>query len=189
MESIELLVNEHKYIKRVLAVARKLSLNILERDEVDVDAFYMIIDFVRNYADKHHHSKEEDILFRKMTEELGAEVEAGPIAKMLNEHQMGRMFMQKLENALLDYKNGDQESRLDIIANTIAYADMLFHHIDKEDEAVYVYGEESLSDKNLEQVRDLVNKVEAEASEKGIQDKYVTMVKELESRLKVKSSL
>ncbi|MFW6287848.1 MAG: hemerythrin domain-containing protein [bacterium] len=183
MESIELLVNEHKYIKRVLAVARKLSLNILEKGEVDVDAFYMIIDFVRNYADSHHHSKEEDILFKKMTEELGAEVETGPIAKMLNEHQMGRMFMQKLENALLEYKNGSQEARLDIIANSVAYADMLYHHIDKEDEAVYVYGKETLSNEAIDEVKQLVKEVETMASEKGIQDKYITMVNELEGRV------
>ncbi|MFW5981292.1 MAG: hemerythrin domain-containing protein [bacterium] len=183
MKSIDLMIEEHRYIKKVLAVARKLSLNILEKNEVDVEAFYMIIDFVRNYADSHHHSKEEDILFKKMTEELGVEVETGPIAKMLNEHQMGRMFMQKLENALQDYKTGEQEARLDIIANTVAYADMLYHHIDKEDEAVYVYGRETLSEEALDEVEYLVKELEAKADEEGVQEKYIDIVNELESRV------
>lgn len=178
------MVNEHKYIKRVLVVIRKLSLNMLETGEVDTDAFYKIIDFVRNYADSHHHSKEEDILFVKMTEELGVEVETGPIAKMLNEHQLGRMFMQKLENALQEFEEGNDEARIDIIANSVAYADMLFNHIDKEDEAVYVYGEENLSEKSLKELSQGVKKVEEEARKQGLQDKYIGIVEELESRVR-----
>ncbi|MFP4016651.1 MAG: hemerythrin domain-containing protein [Halanaerobiales bacterium] len=184
MDSIELLVEEHKNIKRVLVVIRKLAIKILDTGEVDTEAYYKIIDFVRNYADKHHHNKEEDILFKKMTEELGKEVEEGPIAKMLNEHQMGRMFMQKLENALDEFKQqSSNDSKIDIIANSVAYADMLFHHIDKEDEAVYVYGRTNLSSEAIAEVEKEVQGVEESAASTGLQDKYTAMVEELGSRV------
>ena len=38
--------------------------------EFDVEDITRIIDFVRTYADKHHHGKEEDILFATMNQEL-----------------------------------------------------------------------------------------------------------------------
>ncbi|MFP4661524.1 MAG: hemerythrin domain-containing protein [Halanaerobiales bacterium] len=185
MDSIELMVEEHRNIKRVLMVIRKLALKILDIGEVDSEAYYKIIDFVRNYADKHHHSKEEDILFKKMIEELGTDVEEGPIANMLNEHQMGRMFMQKLENALEEYKQqGSEGAKIDIIANSVAYADMLYHHIDKEDEAVYVYGKANLSKEGMEAVKKEVQNVEKSAAKNGVQDKYIAIVEELELRVK-----
>ena len=37
----------------------------MTNSEYDIDDFPRIIDFVRTYADKHHHGKEEDILFRR----------------------------------------------------------------------------------------------------------------------------
>lgn len=66
MNCIELMVEEHKYIKRVLAVIRKYCYRILNGETVQYEGFYKIIDFVRNYADKHHHGKEETMLFNRI---------------------------------------------------------------------------------------------------------------------------
>ncbi len=71
MNAIDLMVEEHKLIKRMLAVTRKFSIKVLNNEEVDYNDFNKVIDFVRNFADKHHHSKEEVILFKKMGEVLG----------------------------------------------------------------------------------------------------------------------
>jgi hemerythrin-like domain-containing protein len=65
MNSIALMMDEHKYIKRGLVVIRKMCIAILKGDEVAFEDFNKIIEFVRNYADKHHHNKEEEILFKK----------------------------------------------------------------------------------------------------------------------------
>lgn len=65
LNAISSMVDEHKNIKKVLKVIRKLCIKILNGEDVNFDAFYKIIDSVRNYADKHHHNKEEDIFFKK----------------------------------------------------------------------------------------------------------------------------
>ncbi|TDX51626.1 hemerythrin domain-containing protein [Orenia marismortui] len=184
MKAIKLLVEEHKNIKRVLAVARKLSLNVLEKDEVDFQSFYDIIDVVRNYADKHHHSKEEKILFKKMSEELGEPLASGPITAMFSEHDLGRLFIYNLEAALEKVKEGDQEAKLDIIANTIAYTDLLHRHIDKEDNTIYTFGENNLTEESLVEVEEECNRVEENAAKEGIQDKYLTLISDLEKRVK-----
>lgn len=179
MESIDLLMAEHKNIKRVLKSIRKLAFKVLEDNEVKTEAFYKVIDFVREYADKHHHSKEEDILFKKMEEELEEDI-LTPIEAMTNEHQMGRMLMQKLELALKEYENGNNRARLDIIANPVVYADMLEHHIDKEDEAIYLYAEANLSEKAISEIKSRVQDIEKKAEDKGVQSKYENMIQQIE---------
>ncbi len=57
MKAIEIMNEEHKYIIRMLQVIRKYYFKILNGEEVIYEDFYKIIDFVRNYADNHHHKK------------------------------------------------------------------------------------------------------------------------------------
>ncbi|MFW6035474.1 MAG: hemerythrin domain-containing protein [Halothermotrichaceae bacterium] len=182
MNSIELMMEEHRQIKKVLKIIRKLALRILDEDIVEVEAFYDIIDFVRNYADKHHHSKEEDVLFNKMENEFEEDIMT-PINAMINEHELGRMFMQKLELSLKDYKQGLNNVRVDIIANSVAYADMLIHHIDKEDKAIYVYGKMNLSEMSKDYIEKMVKKLEQEAEKEGIQHKYMKLIEKLDNKV------
>lgn len=93
MNAIELMIEEHKNIKRMLKVIRGYCYKVLKNENVDYNDFYKIIDFVRNYADKHHHSKEENILFTIMDRQFNM-IKSGPIMGMLIEHDMGRLYMQ-----------------------------------------------------------------------------------------------
>jgi hemerythrin-like domain-containing protein len=71
MRSIDILIDEHKYIKRMLSVVRKACYKIVKGEEINYEDFYSIIDFIRNFADKHHHGKEEQLLFNRMVDEIG----------------------------------------------------------------------------------------------------------------------
>jgi hemerythrin-like domain-containing protein len=182
MDSIELMVSEHKNIKRMLKVVRAICIKVLDHEEVDIDDFYKIIDFVRNYADKHHHAKEENILFKKMGDELGEKITKGPIAGMFVEHDLGRLYMSNLEEALEKFKNGDKNSRVDIIANCISYTDLLHRHIDKEDTAIYNFARRALSKEGMDQVEASCREVEDTAASQRIQEKYLKLVEEFEKK-------
>lgn len=183
MNAIELMVEEHTLIKRMLEVVRGFSIKILNNEEMDYNDFYKVIDFVRNYADKHHHSKEELILFKKMSEVLGERIAKGPIMGMLTEHDLGRLFIGNLEAALERFQAGDSDSRVDIIANAIAYTDLLNRHIDKEDSAIYTFAQRSLTKEQLEEIDTLCCEVEAKATRNSLQDKYVKLLIELEAKI------
>jgi hemerythrin-like domain-containing protein len=182
MDAIELMVSEHKYIKRMLKVVRAMSIKVLNNETIDNEDFYKVIDFVRNYADKHHHAKEENILFKKMGDELGEKIAKGPVAGMFVEHDLGRLYMSTLEAALEKYKNGDMDSRVDIIANLICYTDLLHRHIDKEDTAIYTFARRALSKEAMDDVEQRCSEVENSASGQGTQDKYINLVEELEKK-------
>jgi len=182
MDAIDLMVSEHKNIKRMLKVIRSMCIKVLNNDEIDYQDFDKVIDFVRNYADKHHHAKEENILFKKMQQELDESIAKGPVAAMFAEHDQGRFFISNLENALEKYKAGDIDSKVDIIANSICYTDLLNRHIDKEDTAIYSFAKRALSKEALEEVEQKCNEVESTAEEKKKQEKYITLVEEFEKK-------
>ncbi len=181
MDSIELMKEEHKFIKRGLKVIRKICIAILETGKVSYDDFVKMIDFIRNYADKHHHSKEENILFKKMEEELGEKVKA-PLSGMLVEHDLGRLFISNLEEALKKFKEGDMEARVDIIANSIGYCDLLNRHIDKEDNAIYNFAKRSLSEASLKEIEDRCIELEDCAGKENTQNNYIKMLEQLEEK-------
>lgn len=180
MDAITLLMEEHNNIKRALSGIRKLCIAILNDKEVDVPLFYQIIDFVRNYSDKHHHSKEETVLFKKMSEELGERIANGPIYGMLAEHDLGRLFMMNLENALKEIEKGNLDARVDVIANAIAYTDLLQRHIHKEDTAIYTFARNRLSNEAMAEVEVQCKEAEKVATEKNIQNKYLEFLNHLE---------
>lgn len=182
MDCIELMVNEHTYIKRMLEVVRKASLKVLFQDEIDYDDFAKMIEFIRKYADAHHHGKEEKLLFNRMVSEIGGAAEKLVNNGMLVEHDMGRFFIQELEQALEKVKKGDNEAKLDVIANAISYANLLTRHIDKEDKVVYTFAKRALTQETMETIDKECEDFEKEMSDKGIQEKYMKLLEELENK-------
>lgn len=172
---IDLLVEEHKNILKLTGFLRTLCCNLLEGGEVDVTLFRECIAFARNYADKHHHGKEEKILFRVMLEKLGPVAEKLIRSGMLVEHDLGRYHMSELEAALLRYeKLPSIEDKLDIISNASGYASLLRRHIEKEDTTVYPFALRMLSEEDKKQIDEETVRFEQEAKDNGIQDRYIS---------------
>ena len=105
----------------MLKIVRKACFSILEGAEVNYDDFNKIIYFIRNYADAHHHKKEEIMLFNRMVDEIGETAEKVVKYGMLVEHDLGRLYVTSLSEALEELKKGNKEAKLDIIANAVSY--------------------------------------------------------------------
>ncbi len=186
MDAIDLMMDEHKYIFRGLKLFRKLSVEILNSNTVDFVSFEKMILFVRNYADKHHHNKEEIVLFKKMETQLGDMVK-GPLSGMYIEHDLGRQHIKLLEEALLRVKNGDLDSRVDIIANSVCYSDLLTRHIEKEDKLIYTFARRKLSQVDIEDVNVSCEKLESQATKNQLQKEYIDVLEMLERKYDIVS--
>lgn len=182
MNSIKLMVEEHENILRMLKVVRKACYGIFKGDEICYEDFYSMIDFIRNYADAHHHGKEEKFLFKEMQSNLGTVGNNLITHGMLVEHDYGRMYMSNLVEALEHVKIGDEESKLDVIANAISYTHLLSRHIAKENDAVYKFAERSLSKEILDDVNQKTEIFEHDAEDKGTQKKYLDLLQKLENK-------
>ena len=180
MKAIEIMNEEHKYILRMLQVIRKCCFKILNNEEIIYEDFYKIIDFIRNYADNHHHKKEDKILFIKMVEELGEPAKKAVNQGMLVEHDLGRLHVRELVAALEKVKAGEEEAKLDVIANAISYTHLLIRHIDKEDRVIYKFAERNLNDEVIKLIDDECENYEINNEE--IKNKYISILEELEKR-------
>lgn len=182
MDGIVLMVEEHKYIKRMLEVIRKACLDVMDNKEIIYSDFEKMIDFVRSYADRHHHGKEEKILFNRMVDEIGGAAEKLVKFGMLVEHDLGRLYMSSLEEALQKVKEGDREARLDVIANAISYTQLLTRHIDKEDNVAYPFAKRSLSQETIGKINSECEKFEKDMEDEKVQEKYIGILIDLERK-------
>lgn len=178
------MIEEHDNIKRMSKVMRKLCYKILKREEVDYKDFYKIIDFIRNYSDGHHHAKEEDVLFDRLGKEIPKLSDGGAITGMLIEHDLARLHVTNLELALEEFEKGDDEARLDIIANAISYTDLLERHIEKENKALYKFANNMLEKKVQDEIDEICDQIDQEAEKEGRQEKHLRLLEELEDKIK-----
>ncbi|SHK25151.1 Hemerythrin-like domain-containing protein [Clostridium cavendishii DSM 21758] len=182
MNSIDLMIEEHKNIKRMLIVVRKACFRVLEGEEICYEDFTNFIAFIRNYADAHHHGKEEKMLFNRMVEELGGPAEKVVKFGMLVEHDQGRLFVKELEEAINKVKAGDKEAKIDVIANAVSYTNLLQRHIDKEDNVVYTFANRSLNKETIKRINEDCIVFENEAEKNKVQETYIKLLEELEAK-------
>lgn len=130
---IQKLVDEHKIIKEFLALVPELC----ERISKDLDGSKGIIiqsvEFIRQFADKFHHAKEEDILFSyaKGNEDI--------LNVMLEDHKKGRYYVKSI---LLGLETEDASF---ITYSLKHYRELLTEHIKKEDEILYPWIERAMT--------------------------------------------
>lgn len=178
---IDVLVNEHTYIKIVLKAVKKISLDLVNGKEVDDQLYRSIIDFVRNYADKYHHKKEENYLFNRMAGSENNPAAQGPVQGMLLEHDMGRKYISSLEKALDEYKAGNKDAKVNIISYGVVYADLLEDHIHKEDNVIYKYAMRVLSNDETEFLDKEFKKIEENDENTATRNKYIAFAEDLKS--------
>jgi hemerythrin-like domain-containing protein len=169
----EKLSEEHKDILKVIGAVGRECEALGAGAEIDADFFAKAIDFIRNYADKYHHAKEEDILF----EELGrpdVQMHCDPTQQMLREHEMGRDFVRGLEAGV------EAGSQIETLKNALGYGELLQQHIYKEDNILYPMAEQALSEERSREIAARFAEVDAKFAAEN--EKYLAIVAEFAER-------
>ncbi len=167
MNGIEVLLKEHENIQLFISAAEKICCSILEGDPVDGDLLQEMIHFGQTYADQYHHQKEEKILFHEMSVQLGPVAEKLIQHGMLVEHDMGRLHISELKGALERYlAEPNTLDKLQIITELTGYTNLLKRHIEKENNAVYLFGQRHLSKESLERIDRETQEFEVQWAEK-----------------------
>lgn len=178
---IEILIQEHENVSRMLKVLRRMCRNILEGGEVKPEDFRKGISFIRNYADRHHHGKEEKFLFPAMTEHLGGAAQKLITHGMLVEHDLGRGHVLALETAVTDYeKEPTTDHKLDILASAMAYVNLLNGHVDKENQVVFTFAQRNLPGAVVQEVDEASRLYEEAEENKEVREEYIALLESLE---------
>ncbi|TCS82195.1 hemerythrin-like domain-containing protein [Muricomes intestini] len=183
MNNIELLKKEHENIQRMLDVVHKASLDVLQNDKIDVDDLKKMVAFIRRYADKTHHGKEEKYLFKAMVKDLGGPAEKVIQGGMLIEHDLGRLYVSDLDEALDSFKEDPSvENKLAILVAAGSYEHLLRRHIQKENETVFTFGEKHLPEKSMERIEEQSQAFEADVENAAEREYQLQVLKELEEK-------
>ncbi|MBI2986760.1 MAG: hemerythrin domain-containing protein [Deltaproteobacteria bacterium] len=178
-KATEALKAEHRIIERVLAVLEKLTKS---PGDIRVDLWEKAIDFIRNFADKCHHLKEEGLLFPAL-EEHGVPRDGGPIGMMLFEHEEGRGYVRAMAAALPLAKQDLVTAKTTLVENAGAYLRLLREHIAKEDEVLFEMADEALTSEDQKKLLKEFEEHEEKKMGAGMHEKYLAIATELEERL------
>jgi hemerythrin-like domain-containing protein len=129
--------NEHDAILHVFTIIDKM-LSTDTKEDVEIFKFGdELIYFLKTFADKCHHGKEEDYLFKELITK-GVPNEGGPIGVMLQEHQQGREYISLMNKSL------ESKDLISFKTNATKYRDLMRNHIDKENHALFVMADKVL---------------------------------------------
>jgi hemerythrin-like domain-containing protein len=163
---IQKLVDEHVLIKRWIALIPKVVNDLDVETEEGQQLIRDGVDMIRSYADKFHHAKEEEILFKYFDENL-------EILKVMHEdHTHARGLVKAMLEA------NERKDQNAVAENLMAYRELLTEHIRKEDEILYPWMDNQLS---IRQVGKLFAKFAEADQQMGFSpDKYEHLIDQLE---------
>lgn len=134
--AIQILMDEHRVIERVLASMETFLGRMDEGIEGERASLSDFVRFIKEFADRCHHGKEEDRLFQAMCDH-GFSREFGPVATMLHEHGVGRGHVAALSAVAEGKGRLGEVDKEDVKLHAMAFIRLLREHIQKEDQILY----------------------------------------------------
>ncbi|WXG46674.1 MAG: hemerythrin domain-containing protein [Candidatus Atabeyarchaeum deiterrae] len=133
MKPIGPLMVEHRLIERMIAVVKEELNKIKEGKKVDSVFIDTYVDFLRTYADRCHHGKEEDILFRDLGKKNLSQEHKKTMDELVDEHKFARKTVGALVNAKERYLLGSSDALNNVTSNLRTLIEFYPKHIEKED--------------------------------------------------------
>ncbi len=172
MKPIGPLMWEHRLIEQMVDLLRGEIDRITNHNTVNVILIEQAVDFFRFYADRTHHGKEEDILFRDLTQKKMTTEHYAIMRELIEEHNRGRKLVRQLVEATDLYVNGYPEALPHIARELRALVEFYPGHIEKEDKRFFFpcmeYFTQAEQDRMLQEFRALDRNM--------IHEKYRTLV-------------
>jgi hemerythrin-like domain-containing protein len=128
---------EHRLIERMIKLLGQSSAAIKDREAVDPATIDIYVDFIHTYADRTHHGKEEEILFRKLAGKPLTDTDRRLMEELIAEHAVGRKITDELLAANDRYRRGETWTLTEIAKCLDTLADFYPRHIDKEDKIFF----------------------------------------------------
>lgn len=173
------LVAEHEMIERSMAVLKKCLEQIELSEEINLVQLGRSIDFLLQFGDKIHNSKEEKYLFPLMAEK-GIPIEGGPLGVMLMEHEAERTLLDRMLLALPGLPDMGLDDKIAFKEEGMEYLTIRAEHIWKENDVLYPMGRKVFSDEEAAGLLKEFNNVNRAVYGEGAFEKFQVMVAEVE---------
>lgn len=162
--------HEHEAILHVLGLLDRM-MRMQDAREGEMQGRYQeVVHFLKTFADKCHHGKEETGLFPAL-EAKGVAVEGGPIGVMLREHEEGRELIRLMAQALLD------QNLKAFGKAAVEYENLLRNHIDKENSVLFPLADRVLSEEEQDSLFGRFEEYEENVMGRGVHEQLHAKIK------------
>jgi hemerythrin-like domain-containing protein len=208
MLAADLLMKEHRLIERIIPLLTKevvrlrkgrpepfdvahgpepveglVEGRLSKGGEVNAELIVSVVSFFRTYADRCHHGKEEDILFRALASKPMSDEHRRTMDRLTEEHVLARALVGRL---MLDQDRcvkGDKAAMAAMRQDIQELADLYPKHIGLEEKSFFLPCMDYFS--AIEQAEMLRAFTEFDA--KIVHEQYRTMIEDLEAAQKAKT--
>ena len=178
MRCLDRLIAEHDLIEEVLDLVEKIISRLERNEQVPEGLAAWTVRFFREFADRCHHAKEEEVVFPRL-EARGIPREGGPIGVMLGEHEVGRRCISRMDEAA-------QKDPVDGPAYAAAareYVALLRSHIFKENNILFRMGRQVLTPEDDQELDRQSDAIEADRKLAGLADQFRNELSDWKERL------
>jgi len=175
-KAIDELKHDHDAILSSLSILDAMIGRLGKANAPSAEDLRGYLGFLKEFADKCHHGKEEGILFPALTG-AGMPSQGGPVAVMLSEHADGRALIKEMEGAVsgsLNVATFGKAAR--------GYADLLRAHISKENDVLFPAAERLLAPPELDKIHGQFQQHEETVIGHGRHEELHRMLKELKQK-------
>ncbi len=137
--------NEHDVILRVIEIANRMVASDIKKDAEKVEYYNELIHFLRIFADKCHHGKEEHYFFDHLCNN-GLVCEGGPIGILLTEHHQARSYVDSMSNAIKE----NDFAKFNLCIQK--YGELLQSHIKKENNVIFFMADNLLDEATQDEI-------------------------------------
>lgn len=173
------LTHEHIYILKVVNALDVIGREIEKGKAIELELFPKVVRFMREFADKCHHAKEEAVLFPAM-EDKGVPKTGCPLSALRSEHVKGRTLVAALETATGPSFIDSDDARKEICGVIKNIAHLYPDHIWKEDAMVFPMTETMFTEDEFAKMADAFEQAESEYGQNHAH--YVEFADEMERR-------
>ena len=171
-EAIDILRHDHDAILMALSILDRIAEEARHGQIAPADA-QDFLGFLREFADKCHHGKEEGLLFPALVT-AGLPEQGGPVGQMLLEHEQGRDLvaaMSRSSESAIEPESFAEAAHI--------YSAHLRAHIDKENNVLFPMAERLLAPAVLEELREGFEQHEEKVIGHGRHEQLHDMLKAL----------
>ena len=178
---VEMLEAEHRVIQKIVAGMSVLAEQLEDGEPVDVSLLESIVVFLRTFADRCHHGKEETFLFPALIRR-GVPSHGCPIGGLTMEHQKGRVMVGELAEAIRGCAAGEPPARENLVKSLHALAAFYPSHIWKEDYLLFPLAGKVLTPQDQQELMDKFETVERELG-LDVHERFDKLAAELERKV------
>jgi hemerythrin-like domain-containing protein len=178
MKPIGPLMREHRLIERMVGLVKEETAWARE-EERPPSGIMEAVDFFRTYADRTHHGKEEDILFRDLASRDLSPEHRQIMDELVAEHVVARRTVGSLAEGHRRLGAGDSGGLRQMVDAMQTLVDLYPKHIDKEDQRFFYPCMEYFT----RQEQDAMLEEFWKFDQRMIHEKYARLVEELSRNL------